>query len=438
MDETQQTLAVMGYDSEAEPEPTPETEEGECHTQPLEEGEVMSQKSTGKKGRKRKGENGAEGATPSRRYRSLTGPRPSQDIFTSSQGETSDTQKIIAMLKGLTSHITKVKTTLTREIHDVKEQVEVIKEEVKTLKLTPPPPMLTPNQIDDEIAATTLVTKLEKIQESLEKLEQKAAPQLNQTRNQILTVKNTITTVKDVTDKLNKRKVAYYQHHQNNDRVTIHTQWMESTPPIIPANFLPKYIINEPAREYQIRQSQKKKDLESWLQILSCRAEAAKEEVNNIDGAVLQEIQDSDLGEEEKEKQNEAWMKAAREEEKKSEEIWNKKRVEILKLPDIQKKNERIQIRDGRTYATVAKTSSEETMENQGSFEERWQEVPYRNQRRNNNQPRQADNRRNITSDRLSYTNSANNRSANNRRPSDFIRRGPPQRMKSRNQYDRR
>ena len=261
------------------------------------------------------------------------------------------------------------------------------------------------------------MTKLEVLQESINKLEHKAPHQLTNTSRKIETVKDTISAAKDVTDKLKQRKIAFYQQHQNSDRVAIHTQWMQSTPPIIPASFLPKFIPNEPEREYQIRKTQKKKDLDAWLQILSYRAEKANEEVNNIDGTVRQEIQDSRLSEEEKGKQNEAWKKAVRVEEIKSEEIWDKKRAEILKLPEIQIKNQRIQIRDGRTYATVAKTNFTNPARNPAREDEGWEEVTYRNRR--TDQQRQT-------------------QGANSRRPTDFIRRGPPHRRKIRNQYDRR
>ena len=400
-----------------------------------------------------------EQGTPTRRQRSNTygsqGGAAEQQLPNSQN--LSENQQIIKMLKAINTQMTSLKNSVRKEISEMRKDVEEVKTEVKTIKEAITSQPQTAEEINNEVSITTMSEQITLIQETIKNLDNKVSTGLapiKRTTTQV--AKIAITSVKDVESQLKKRKLAYYQQHQNNDRVAIHKQWLESDPPTLPAAFIPKYIQKEPAFEYETRKKQKINDLNAWLEILGYRAQKANEEVANIDGLVQQEIMDSNLSQEDKDKETKTWVEMVKEQEKVSEQIWKKKREEILKQPERQKEQKSIQNLEGRTYATVAKTNLEQApnSSNQAESDGEWQPVSYRRRNTNNNPNRSNSGRPNRGNISDQYTRSnTDSRRGNSNGPSrgntrgssrgntrgsyrgrgqqsNFLRRGPPYREK--------
>ena len=99
----------------------------------------------------------------------------------------------------------------------------------------------------------------------------------------------------------------------------------------------------------------------------------------------MQEIDGSDKGDEEKEREKRSWSDLAKLEEQKSINIWDKKRKEILDQPKRQIENKRIQTIENKLYSTVAKSTGPSSYNDHSSneIESEWQTVHHKRKPRN-------------------------------------------------------
>ena len=104
-----------------------------------------------------------------------------------------------------------------------------------------------------------------------------------------------------------------------------------------------------------------KAKLKCDMDIMRSRAKNAKEEYELIDTKVVAAIYSSYEDQDEINKNVEIWTNKIEEEEKKSKEIWNVKREKLVKVPEKQRENGKVVIKD-RSYASVVTNNSEDDM----------------------------------------------------------------------------
>lgn len=131
-------------------------------------------------------------------------------------------------------------------------------------------------------------------------------------------------------NQLNKRKLMFYKYIKNCEHHAIYVDWQNQQPPFTPARFLPSFINNEPQAEYDARKKQSDAELACFMEILSCRASSAKEEMDKIDGEVMQRIHDANVSEAEKTSLIEAWTADIKKEEERSKDLWKPKKEGIM------------------------------------------------------------------------------------------------------------
>ena len=315
------------------------------------------------------------------RSRSLTQPSP-----TSLQvqiDDEDDSKLIIKMLKKISTNFNSFKKAITNDIGSIKNDLKVVKDDIAEIRKEKE---LTPDAINADVSmVTTLTDKMEGIEAKINKIsssiDEKSEVVVNQPPTRI--VKNKITTVTDLDDKIDKRRKAFYDHHQLQDRIQIHQDWLSKDPPIIPAAFIPKYIPKEPEKEYQIRKKQKINELQSKIEIWDVRAKEAEKKVKDLDDRVSQEIDSSEMNDEQKNAEKKAWIDLTKIEEEKSVNIWKKKRADIIAQPERQLERKKIQTLENKLYSTVVKSGSQEADDHNTRSESTWQTVTYNNRRKN-------------------------------------------------------
>ena len=161
---------------------------------------------------------------------------------------------------------------------------------------------------------------------------------------------------------LNNRRKAYYTYLHNKDRVEVFNEWQNQNPPNLPAKYIPVEIENEPPEEYKCRLDFTKAKLKCDMDIMRSRAKHAKEEFEQIDNKVVAEIYASNNDQEEINKQVEIWTNKIEDEEKKSKEIWSVKREKLVKVPEKQRENGKVVMKD-RSYASVLTHNLEDDMQ---------------------------------------------------------------------------
>lgn len=331
------------------------------------------------------------------RARSLSQPTETSLQLQIEEGD--EMKNMLQLLKKMSTQFNGFKRVITKDLSSIKNDIKLIKEDITEIKNKNAQPIISPDNINDSITIemisqqiTGMESKINKIDNQIEQRKDAAPPKQS---NKDL--KQKVTLVKDIDDKINQRKKAFYDRHQLKDRLDIHKKWLAEDPPIIPAAFVPKYIQKEPQKEYEIRRKQKLNELESKFQIWEFRAKEADERVKYYDELVMQEIDGSDKGEEEKEREKTSWRDLVKLEEEKSITIWDKKRKEILDQPKRQMENKRIQTIENKLYSTVTKSTG--TSHNDQSSNEReneWQTVHHRRKPRNQRNTQNNYNSRNF------------------------------------------
>ena len=318
------------------------------------------------------------------RSRSLTQPSPTSLQV---QIDEDDSKTIITMLKKISTNFNTFKKTVTNDIGCIKNDLKLVKEDIAEIRKEKE---LTPDAINDDVSMVTLTTKMEGIEAKIDKisssLDERAEVNVNKPPPRF--VKDKITTVSDLDDKIDKRRKAFYDQHQLNDRIQIHQEWLNKDPPIIPAAFLPKYIPKEPEKEYQIRKKQKINELQSKIEIWDVRAKEAEKKVKHFDDLISQEIDSSEIDDEQKEAEKKAWVDLAKLEEEKSINIWKKKRGDIIAQPERQKERKKIQTLENKLYSTVVKSNTQENDNSNTRPESTWQTVTYNRRKNNHNNHR--------------------------------------------------
>ena len=320
------------------------------------------------------------------RSRSLTQP-PHSALQLQIEDE-GDNKLIIKMLKTISTQFTTFKKSVTRDMKLIKEDLKVIKEDVVEMKKDKEV-VLNPDEINTSITVDMINKKVDVIEEKVDEITSSLSDKsqaIVERPSSTKGLKDRITVIKDIDEKIDKRRKAYYDQYQLKDRIQIHQEWLSQEPPIIPAAFIPKYIPKEPEKEYQIRKKQKINELNSKLEIWDVRAKEAEEKVKNYDDAVILEIDESNKMEEQKEIEKKAWLDLIKIEEERSQNIWKKKREDILAQPDRQKDRKKIQTIENKLYSTVVKENNEESENNNKSYSDSWQTVRYNNRKRNNYQ----------------------------------------------------
>ena len=313
------------------------------------------------------------------RSRSLSQPSDTSLQLQIEEGD--EIKTMLNLMKKMSSQFTVFKKSITKDIKTIKDDLKEVKESVKEIK--DKNIQISPDNINDSISIETISQRLAIMESKIDKIddhiENKDTTPPKQSHKDL---KQKVTLIKDIDDKINKRKKAFYDRHQLTDRIDIHKKWLAEDPPTIPASFIPKYIHKEPQREYEIRKKQKISELESKIQIWEFRAKEADDKVKFYDELVKQEIEGSEKDDTEKEREKKSWVDLVKIEEEKSINIWNKKRKEILDQPKRQIENKRIQTIENKLYSTVAKSAAPSSENNSRDGENDWQVVTYNNNRR--------------------------------------------------------
>ena len=229
--------------------------------------------------------------------------------------------------------------------------VSSLKEEIKEMRLE----LLKNQSPADNNKLDKILTQVEKWSSEKEK---SATKSTSTERQGVTTTENEHYTF---FSDLNKRRKAFYTYLHNNDRVALFNDWQNQNPPNLPAKYIPVEIENEPPEEYKCRLDFTKAKLKCDMDIMRSRAKNAKEEYEQIDTKVVAEIYSSHEDQEEINKNVEIWTKKIEEEEKKSKDIWNVKREKLVKVPEKQRENGKVVIKD-RSYASVVTQNSENDM----------------------------------------------------------------------------
>lgn len=320
------------------------------------------------------------------RSRSLTQPSPTSTSLQLQIEDEDDSKAILKMLKKISTNFNSFKKAITSDISSIKNDLKGVKDDVAEIRKEKE---LTPDVIMADISMVTLTNKVEGIEQKINKisssLDEKTEIDVNKPSQK--RVKDKITAVKDLDDKIDKRRKAFYDQHQLNDRIQIHQEWLSKDPPIIPAAFIPKYIQKEPEKEYQIRKKQKMNELQSKMEIWDVRAKEAEKKVKHYDELAVQEIENSAQDEEQKNLEKKAWNDLVQIEEEKSKNIWKKKRADILAQPDRQIERKKIQTLENKLYSTVVKSGTHETENDDYDYNNtnsEWQTVRYNNRKKSN------------------------------------------------------
>ena len=323
-----------------------------------------------------------------RNTRSKSLSQPSDTSLQLQIEDDNDMKTMLRMLKSMSTKFTAFKKAMTKDISTIKDDLKAVKEDVTELKNRNSHPLINPDNINDAVSIEVISQQIAgmetKINNIGDHIEEKAKDPVSHKKAH-KDLKQTITLVKDVDDKINKRKKAFYDQHQLKDRIDIHKKWLAEDPPIIPAPFIPKYIQKEPQREYDIRKKQKLNELESKIQIWEFRAKEADEKIEFYDNLVKEEIEGSEKSEEEKEKEKTAWKNLVKIEEEKSTSIWDKKRKDILDQPKRQIDTKRIQTIEDKLYSTIVKSTTNTNNNHYQENENQWQTVSYKKKPRNQN-----------------------------------------------------
>ena len=256
-----------------------------------------------------------------------------------------------ADIKELSKQMTKIinsmstfRTTVVKELKNITLKVDKI--EAELLAKAPP------TNIEGDLKA--LKEEVFKIGDNISKIITPSSTQSHQPATLIQPNAAAPTNTLDLQDKLTQRKHLYYKYIKNTEHQAIYVGWAEQEFPFVPARFLPKYINNEPQEEYLARKQQKAGELSCFLQILTCRANSAKEQMDKVDGEVAQLISDAAMDDEEKNNQRDEWLAVVQMEEEKSNNIWLPKKEGIMGLSTRQDNSEKVVIVNDRSYAAVA------------------------------------------------------------------------------------
>ena len=276
--------------------------------------------------------------------------------------------------------------TLKTMINDLKDivinQLNLVNAELKSIKedlLIKANPIETDQKIDD------IRNKVNEIDEKISANMQNAAPVSvtsdNLTANMPIQERPRSNVVRN--KELNERKIAFYNYMHNSDRMEIYNEMLKQDPPRLPARFIPKEIRNEPRVEFEARQKLETAKLTCYLECLENRGKLAKEKYLLVDTKVLTDIENSNAGEAEKDRQRKVWTEKTTQEEEISRKLWFKKRDKIISLPDVQRQNGRIIERntDGHvSYAVIASQGLNNPQEDNNG----WTYVTNRRQRNTN------------------------------------------------------
>ena len=164
---------------------------------------------------------------------------------------------------------------------------------------------------------------------------------------------------------LKPRSRDFFKSLHNGDRLDIHNRWLQSDPPFIPPNYLPKkmpYIESE--REYQIRRVQKLNELDAYMELLKVKQDIGKNSCESIDAEVKRKIDESDFDPEEKSSMILQYETKIKEDEEVSKKKWQngKKGVEELK----ERSKDKILVENHRTYKVVLKSNKKKNSGNDG------------------------------------------------------------------------
>ena len=191
---------------------------------------------------------------------------------------------------------------------------------------------------------------------------------------------------------LNKRKSAYYNQINAEDRCEILKAQSSEEPPSVPARYLPTYMENEHAEDLAVRRELCRAIIDCDIKSLQNKSLRSKTEVEEIDKKVIEEISnDIGLTEEEKEWQIREWNNKVQLEEKKSAEIWRKKHDNIVSLPDNQKASGKIIDVNGILFASSSKRKKSDNADEaennvaDSSANPNWRNNPNFNQRNHYN-----------------------------------------------------
>ena len=191
---------------------------------------------------------------------------------------------------------------------------------------------------------------------------------------------------------LNKRKSAYYNQINAEDRCEILKAQSSEEPPSVPARYLPTYMENEHAEDLAVRRELCRAIIDCDIKSLQNKSLRSKTEVEEIDKKIIEEISnDIGLTEEEKEWQIREWNNKVQLEEKKSAEIWRKKHDNIVSLPDNQKASGKIIDVNGILFASSSKRKKSDNADEaennvaDSSANPNWRNNPNFNQRNHYN-----------------------------------------------------
>ena len=169
-----------------------------------------------------------------RNTRSKSLSQPSDTSLQLQIEDDNDMKTMLRMLKSMSTKFTAFKKAMTKDISTIKDDLKAVKEDVTELKNRNSHPLINPDNINDAVSIEVISQQIAgmetKINNIGDHIEEKAKDPVSHKKAH-KDLKQTITLVKDVDDKINKRKKAFYDQHQLKDRIDIHKKWLAEDPP---------------------------------------------------------------------------------------------------------------------------------------------------------------------------------------------------------------
>lgn len=337
---------------------------------------------------------------------------PEPDCEDDSTPVTVDVNAIMKLLTKMSRDVKDLKSLINKEIPTIKSELEGIKSKISIVA----PPI-------------NLENNLSALAEKVDQVSQKVN---HATLNHpMVDISTKVEEVFDVQQKLNKRKMKFYDYLSYSERYSIYSSWEQLEPPFIMSKYLPGLIENEPPEEYDARRRKTENNRICDMELLSLRAQRAKSSLDSIDEEVAKAISDYQADDELKLRISNHWDKLVKEEEDKSRKIWEKTAKNLLDTPKREAETNRIVESNGKTYASVLKNSkkkkddkAEEMQvdipeEGEANDKQQWTTANAKNSR--SHTPSQKKKTQG-TPQTVKYKPSADDASA---RPSSFQKRGP-------------
>ena len=339
---TQDTLLVMGQSSDDDADYIDVEVQSASHSQ-----KPLRRKTVGRRSFKPYSLSQPDPVSRGSKRKCKSPPRrPEPDSEDETAPATHDVSSVMKLLTKMSKDVKDLKSLVNKEIPNIKSSLQKANQELIEMKsklaAVPPP-------INLEQNLTTLAEKVEEVSLKVNQVT------VNQPQ---VDVESEIANIFNVEQKLKQRKMKFYDFHSYSERHAIYSSWEQLDPPYIMSKYLPGYIDNEPAEEYEARRRKSENNRICDMEILSLRAQRAKSTLDALDEEIAKSIYDSQADDEIKRRITDYWNKLVKAEEEKSRKLWEKTAKNLIDTPKREADTNRIVVTNGKTYASVLKNSN--------------------------------------------------------------------------------